>query len=157
MDKSLYFFWIMHVDNLVMYEFHFREERGQKTAFVIKKGHWKHCPGQSPSKIHFFWEDQFSSVQFSCSIVSDSLWPHESQHTRPPCPSLSPGFHSDSRPSSPWCRPAISSSVITTPLFSLSVFCVCSFLYALNWGSSLRRQACSSRPCLMKGHIHKVS
>ena len=44
----------------------------------------------------------FSSVQFSCSIVSDSLWPHESQHTRPPCPSLAPGVHSDSRPASQW-------------------------------------------------------
>ena len=43
-----------------------------------------------------------SSVQFSRSVVSDSLWPHESQHTRPPCPSLTPGAHSDSCPSSPW-------------------------------------------------------
>ena len=41
-----------------------------------------------------------SSVQFSRSVVSDSLRPHESQHARPPCPSPSPGFHSDSRPSS---------------------------------------------------------
>ena len=52
------------------------------------------------------------SVQFSCSVVSDSLRPHESQHTRPPCPSPTPGVHSDSRPSSQWCHPAISSSVI---------------------------------------------
>ena len=42
----------------------------------------------------------FSSVQFSCSVVSDSLRPHESQHARPPCPSPTPGVHSDSRPSS---------------------------------------------------------
>ena len=55
---------------------------------------------------------QFSSVQFSCSVVSDYLWPHESQHARPPCPSPAPGVHSDSRPLSPWCHPAISSSVI---------------------------------------------
>ena len=41
-----------------------------------------------------------SSVQFSCSVVSDSLWPHELQHTRPPCPSPTPRVHSDSRPSS---------------------------------------------------------
>ena len=40
------------------------------------------------------------SVQFSCSVVSDSLQPHESQHARPPCPSTTPGVHSDSRPSS---------------------------------------------------------
>ena len=45
------------------------------------------------------WEG-FSSVQFSCSVVSDSLQPHESQHARPPCPSPTPGVHSDSRPSS---------------------------------------------------------
>ena len=44
---------------------------------------------------------QFSSVQFSHSVVSDSLRPHELQHARPPCPSPSPGVHSDSRPSSP--------------------------------------------------------
>ena len=55
---------------------------------------------------------QFSSVQFSRSVVSDSLQPHESQHGRPPCPSPSPGVHSDSRPSSQWCHPAISSSVV---------------------------------------------
>ena len=53
-----------------------------------------------------------SSVQFRRSVVSDSLRPHESQHARPPCPSPTPGVHSDSRPSSPWCHPAISSSVI---------------------------------------------
>ena len=55
---------------------------------------------------------QFSSVQFSRSVVSDSLWPHESQHARPLCPSPSPGVHSDSRPSGPWCHPDISSSVV---------------------------------------------
>ena len=54
----------------------------------------------------------FSSVQFSYSVLSDSLWPHESQHTRPPCPSLTPRVHSDSCPLSQWCHPAISSSVV---------------------------------------------
>ena len=58
------------------------------------------------------FKDQFSSVQFSCSVVSDSLRPHESQHTRPPFLSPTPGVHSDSYPSSQWCHPAISSSVI---------------------------------------------
>ena len=58
------------------------------------------------------WDIQFGSVQFSSSVVSDSLWPHESQHARPPCPSPTPGVHSDSRPSSRWCHPAISSSVV---------------------------------------------
>ena len=54
----------------------------------------------------------FSSVQFSRSVVSDSLQPHESQHARPPCPSPTPGVHSNSCPRSRWCHPAISSSVI---------------------------------------------
>ena len=55
---------------------------------------------------------QFSSVQFSRSVVSDSLRPHESQHARPPCPSPTPGVHPNSHPSSWWCHPAISSSVV---------------------------------------------
>ena len=53
-----------------------------------------------------------SSVQFSHSVVSDSVRPHELQHARPPCPSPSPRVHSDSRPLSQWCHPAISSSVV---------------------------------------------
>ena len=54
---------------------------------------------------------EMRSVQFSGS-VSDSLGPHESQHSRPPCPSPTPGVYSNSCPSSWWCHPAISSSVI---------------------------------------------
>ena len=52
------------------------------------------------------------SDQISRSAVSHSLRPHESQHARPPCPSPTPGVHSDSGPSSQWCHPAISSSVV---------------------------------------------
>ena len=52
------------------------------------------------------------SVQFSRSVVSDSLQPHESQHARPPCPSPTAWVHSDSSPLSQWCHPAISSSVV---------------------------------------------
>ena len=55
-------------------------------------------------------------IQFSHSFVSDSLWPHELQHSRPPCPSPTPGVHPNSCPSSWWCHLAISSSVI--PFFS---------------------------------------
>ena len=55
---------------------------------------------------------QFSSVHFSSSVVSNSLQPHELQHARPPCPSPTPGVCSNSCPSSWWCHPAISSSVI---------------------------------------------
>ena len=53
-----------------------------------------------------------SSVQFSCSVVFDSLRPHELQHARPPCPSPTPGTYSNSCPLSWWCHPAISSSVV---------------------------------------------
>ena len=53
-----------------------------------------------------------SLVQFSHSVVSNSLQPHESQHARPPCPSTTPRVHSNSCPSSWWCHPAISSSVV---------------------------------------------
>ena len=55
---------------------------------------------------------QFSSVQFSCSVMSYSLWPHELQHDKPPCPSPTPGVYSNSCPLSQWCHPTISSSVI---------------------------------------------
>ena len=57
-------------------------------------------------------KDQFSSVQFSHSAMSDSLQPHESQHARPSCPSPTPAVHSNSCPSSQWCHLAISSSVV---------------------------------------------
>ena len=58
------------------------------------------------------FKPMFSSVQFSCSVVSDSLQPYELQHTRLPCPSPTLGVYSDSCPLSRWCHPAISSSVI---------------------------------------------
>ena len=53
-----------------------------------------------------------SPIQFSRSVMSSSLRPHESQHARPPCPSPTPRVHSNSCPSSHWCHPAISSSVV---------------------------------------------
>ena len=55
---------------------------------------------------------KFSSVQFSCSVVSDSLWARERQHIRPPYPSPTPGVHTYPCPLSWWCHPTISSSVI---------------------------------------------
>ena len=74
------------------------------TIYWIMNEHWRTLtPGP-----HYL----FSSVQFSHSVVSDSLRPHESQHARPPCPSPTPGVYSDSCPSSRWCHPAISSSVV---------------------------------------------
>ena len=58
-----------------------------------------------------FLNVNFSSVQFSCSVVSNPLRPHELQHARSPCPSPTPGVYSNSCPLSQWCHPAISSSV----------------------------------------------
>ena len=59
-----------------------------------------------------YWKTSYPSVQFSHSVVSDSLWPHELQHTRPPCPSPTPGVRPNLCPPSQWCHPAISSSVV---------------------------------------------
>ena len=61
------------------------------------------------SKSQYTWR---KSVQFSLSVMSHSLQPHESQHIRPPCPSPTPGVHPNSCPLSRWCQPAISSSVV---------------------------------------------
>ena len=55
---------------------------------------------------------EFSSVRFSCSVVSDSLWPHKPQHARPPYPSPIPRVHPNSCPLSQWCHPTISFAVI---------------------------------------------
>ena len=78
-----------------------------------------------------------SSVEFSRSVLSNSLQLHEPQHARPPCPSPTPGVHSDSRPSSQWCHPAISSSVV--PISS----CPQSFQHQglFQWVSSLHQVA----------------
>ena len=58
------------------------------------------------------WVNLENSVQFSCSVVSDSLRPHRLKHTRPPCPSPTPRVYSDSCPLSWWCHPTISSSAV---------------------------------------------
>ena len=84
------------------------------------------------------------SVQFSCSFMSDSLWPHELQHARPPCPLPTPGVHSNSRPSSRWCHPAISSSVVP--------FSSCQRKTNFIW---LHEAPCS--PCFPDGLDHKES
>ena len=64
----------------------------------------------------------FSSVQFSRSVVSDSLRPHGLQHTRPPCPSPTPRVHPNPCPLSRWCHPTISSSVVPSIFPSIRVF-----------------------------------
>ena len=65
-----------------------------KSAFSLEKELWQ------------------TSVQFNRSVVSDSLWSHESQHAKPPCPSQTHRVYSNSRPSSQWCHPAVSSSIV---------------------------------------------
>ena len=65
--------------------------------------------------VYFYQFPSVQSIQFSRSVVSDSWPPHESQHAKPPCPSPTPGVHSDSRPLSRWCHPAISSSFSPSP------------------------------------------
>ena len=67
-------------------------------------------PDESPGNTAFLHPTL--SVQFSCSVMSNSLWPHELQHTRPPCPSPTPGAYPHSCPLSRWCHPTISSSVV---------------------------------------------
>ena len=79
----------------------------QKTVIILLNTHQEKSIRTFPYSI-----TSISSIQFSRSIVSDSLRPQESQHARPPCPSPTPGVHSDSRPSSLWRHPAISSSVV---------------------------------------------
>ena len=64
------------------------------------------------SLVEIFNINQFSSVQFNCSFVSNSLQPNGLQHNRPPCPSPTPGVYSDSHPLSQWCHPTISSYVV---------------------------------------------
>ena len=68
-------------------------------------------PGIGDSKLLVYWSLDFS-VQFSCSVVSNSLRPHKLQQVRPPCPSPTPGVHPNPCPLSRWCHPTISSSVV---------------------------------------------
>ena len=81
-------------------------ELGMLTTVCMMLLVWDSSHSHNPQSV------QNQSVQFSRSVVSSSLWLHESQHARPLCPSPTPGVQSDSHPSSWWCHLAISSSVI---------------------------------------------
>ena len=85
---------------------HSKTTKKQKSKLRLKKSANINVPILSYS------ENDYSSVQFSCSVVSDSLQPHGLQHARPPCPSPTPRVYSNSRPLSQWCHPTISSSVV---------------------------------------------
>ena len=97
--------WIQQYIKMIIHRYWVRSIPGIQGWFSIHKS----ITIQTKGKINH----QFSSVQFSRSVMSDSLRPHESQHSRPPCPSPTPGVHSDSRPSNQWCHLAISSSVVS--------------------------------------------
>ena len=85
--------------------------------YFDKKGPSSQGYGFSSSHV-WIWESNHKdhkegcSVQLSCSVVSDSLWPHGPQHASLPCPSPTPRAYSNSRQSSQWCHPTISSSVV---------------------------------------------
>ena len=81
-----------------------REGSSSYFYFWLMKSNWSF-----KNKLH---HQKFTSVQFSCSVLCDSLRPHGLQHARPPCPSPTPGAYSNSCPLSWWCHPTISSSVI---------------------------------------------
>ena len=72
---------------------------------------WAHASVKKNHKLITLY-NHISSVQFSRSVMPDSLWPHEPQHARPPCPSLTPRVHPNPCPLNWWCHPAISSSVV---------------------------------------------
>ena len=103
------FFWEMATHSSILAgDFH-----GQR--HLVGHSPWSHKESDTTEWLTFSGKSLqvvISSVQFSRSVVSNSLQPHESQHARPPCPSPTPGVHSDSCPSSQWCHPAISSSVV---------------------------------------------
>ena len=81
-----------------------------KWGLLSSRGMWaSHCSSLRSRGARVHSSVQF---QFSHSVLSDSLWPHELQHTRPPCPSPTPGVDSNSCPLCWWCHPAISSSVV---------------------------------------------
>ena len=89
---------------------------------MLEKLHWQlqgmilsqcSCTCYNPTLVFWISLNKFGSlVQFIHSVVYDSLWPHELQHSRPACPSLTPGVYPNSCPLSRWCHPTISFSVI---------------------------------------------
>ena len=82
------------------------KQKGSWEPVEVKAKRYQAQPGGKREK------RTFSSVQFSCSVVSDSLRPHEPQHARSPCPSPTPRVCPNPCPSGQWCHPTISSSVV---------------------------------------------
>ena len=84
----------------------FMRFKGNITCKICNKNYTDPLWVKKKKKVHL------DSVQFSHSVLSDSLWSHEPQHSRPPCPSPTPRVYQNSCPLSRWCHPIISSSVI---------------------------------------------
>ena len=106
-DAMILVFWMLSFKptfSQVIYIFWFINPLSD-VSFANIFPHWINCP-------HFVYGLFFCSVQFSHSVMSNSLWPHGLQHARPPWPSPTPGVYSNSCPLSRWCHPAISSSVV---------------------------------------------
>ena len=95
---------IFEFNNRKILQTHSHNIHSKISGLVIRFSGRRNCP---PARYI-----QFSSVQFSHSVVSDSLQPHELQHARPPCLSPTPGIYPNPCPSSWWCHPTISSSVV---------------------------------------------
>ena len=109
--KLILKYYNLFLIHLMLYDKRIRKKKQRYSIKIIYykiKWHFYvlHC-----RQILYCLSHQFSSVQFSRSVVSDSLRPHEPQHARPPCPSPTPRVYSNLCPSSRWCHPAISSSV----------------------------------------------
>ena len=99
--------------NFQIYKLGFEEAEEPEDKLLTSYGSWrKQGSFRKTSTSASLTTLKFLTVQFSRSGMSDSLGPHQLQHARPPCPSPTPGVHSNSRPSSPWCHPAVSSSVV---------------------------------------------
>ena len=86
------------------------ESHGQKSLMGYSP--WGHKESDTTEWLTYPKNKTIISIQFSCSVMSDSLWPHGLQHTRPPCPSPTPGVYPNSCSLSRWCHPTISSSVV---------------------------------------------
>ena len=86
--------------------------QGQREGLIEANRGFQYVPGYSAQGHHWVELHITSSVQFSHSVMSDSLQPHGLQHTRPPCPSPTPRVYPNSCPLGQWCHPTISSSVI---------------------------------------------
>ena len=116
---------IWQLNNMLWNNQWITKEIKEKIIIITLRGKWKWkhnnpksmgCRKRSSSFQIYLFSDQISR-----SVVSDSSRPHESQHARSPCPSPTPGVHSDSCPSSQWCHPAISSSVVPFSSFPQSL------------------------------------